>query len=86
MKKAALKAAGLALAFSLFAYPAIAQDDAKKPGEPADKCTMTIKAEIGIEGAGTTTLTLTPEHKGALYSWRLSSGGTITAGQARPLS
>lgn len=85
MKKTALKAAGLALAFSLFAYPALAQDPAKKPMEkpPADKCTMTIKAEFEKESRGSTTFTLSPVHDGALYNWSLDNGN-VSIGQGTP--
>jgi hypothetical protein len=84
MKKSTMKAAGLALAFSLFAFPALAQDPVKKPVEkPADKCTMSIKTEFGKEGPGTTTFTLTPVHDGALYNWSLTSGN-VAIGQGSP--
>ena len=77
MKKIASGAAGFCLAFGLVAHPALAKGP---PAKPADKCTLSIKAEFEKEGRGSTTFTLSPVHKGALYNWALDNGN-VAIGQ-----
>ena len=51
---------------------------------PAVECpAFTIVQEVGKEGAGTVTFTLSPTRDGLVYNWT-TSAGTISSGQGTP--
>lgn len=53
------------------------------PGANSKCPTLAVAADVGKNGPGTATFTLTPAAEGATYNWSVSAG-SITEGQGTP--